>query len=660
MTVFLRQIINKTSLQKVYFASFMTYFILATGIIVLLAFYGGRQSLDASLREMQQEVSQRVYEQLSRYMQEPLRLNQINADNWQAGLLDLADPVNRERYFVNHLRSVPQAAMALVGLENGEFYGARRSVSGGIQVVRNNRETGGDSWYYSVSPLGDALERREIFKSFDPRTRPWYQMAKDLGHPVFTGVYRHFVFHERTVTATHPIFDAEGQLAGVFGVNYLLSSLGQSLRQIPIGPSGQICITDAEGLLVASSTPYEFFRDRGDGQFERVPVLDPLLHAAIQSLGETGLSGSSQIEHDDRSFLVNMRAFRENGLNWRIYVILARDDFLAGMRQTLRWIALAVLLAIVLAFFLTFRMARWITQPILRLNSAALELAEGRIQPMADTERRDELGQLACSFYTMALRITDFRKNLEDEVAERTAALEATTAEEQRLRQRLHKELEKAGREQKAMLLPDIKQDQLQLTIIYKPSMLVSGDFCGYHWVDEGTLFGYIIDVTGHGIATALQTAAINIMMMEVSHNKYSLTEIMVEINKRMEYYLKENILAAACCFHLDFEKKELRYIAAGITEFFAGSAAAKGRIKTPGPFLGLFSLPEFEIVILPIREGDILCFYSDGIADKLDAGADLPLNASFDEMVQEINHLVSGHRKDDCTAMCIKIGSMD
>lgn len=656
----LRNMAAKLSLQKVFSIAFVFQFMVLFGLIAGICVYGGQQAVNAVLKEMQREVLERVYEQLSRYMEEPVKLNRLNVDAWRVGILDLADTTARERYFTSHIRAFPGAAMTFAGLHDGAFYGARRKATGEIQVVRNNRETGGDSWYYSVSPQGDAVDREEIFQRFDARTRPWYEGAAKLGRPTFSGVYRHFVFHEPTVTAAHPVFDAGGKVVGVFGVDYLLSWVGDVLREIPVGTSGQIFITDAEGLLVATSTSNALFVEK-DGQVSRVQASEarnPVLRTAVQSLASESGGESREIEYDNRSFLVGVKGFQASGINWNIYVVLANDDFLGDMKRTVTWTVVITILAVIGASFMAVWTAGWIARPILRLNSAAHELAEGRLQAVPDTDRQDELGQLARSFNAMAQQITGLVEGLEQKVAERTKALEEITEREQKLRESLHAELMKAGKEQRSMLPPDIEQERLALRIIYEPSMHVSGDFCGYHWLEKGDiLFGYIIDVTGHGAATALQAAAINVMIQENLHAGFSLAEGMVELNKRIGSYLRDDTMVAACCFQLDFKRRELSYIAAGITEFFISSALVKGRLKTFGSFLGLSDQPEFEVLTMPIAAGDIICFYSDGIADQFVEAGSLPVNAAFDEVVEGVRNAAGiGVLRDDCTAMCIKI----
>jgi serine phosphatase RsbU (regulator of sigma subunit) len=662
LSALLQRVASRFSIKQVFTFSFMLQYILVAGLIAALLIQGGQQAVNVILKEIRQEVLARVHEQLAYHMGEPVQLNRLNVNAWNAGLLNLSDHVSRERYFANNIRAFPDVAMTFIGLNDGAFYGARRKESGEIQVVRNNKETGGDSWYYSTTPQGDAVERQEVFQRFDPRTRPWYESGKRTGGPSFSGVYRHFVFREPTITAAHPLYDAEGKLIGVFGVDYLLSWLGDTLRGIPVGASGQIFITDTEGYLVATSTQSALFEEK-DGRLARIKATNaanPILKRAALAFLDNGLATVREFSYDNRSYLVDVKAYRESGVDWRIHVVFAADDYLGGFNNAVARTATIIALAIVVAFFVVLWTTGWVTRPILRLNAAAGDLAGGQLSAVPDTERRDELGQLTRSFNTMAQQITSLVESLEQKVEERTKALAEKTNEEKRLREALYTELEKAGREQRAMLPPDMEETKASLRIIYEPHAFVSGDFCGYHWMKKDLLFGYLIDVTGHGVATALQTAAINAMIRETVSAGFSLYEIMNELNRRVGDYLKDETLVAACCFELDFKQKQLRYISAGITEFFADSLSIKGRVKTPGSFLGASMHPEFEVFYMGVQDGDVICFYSDGIADKLTGGTELPINVEFDDFLQSVRNIaVNGALRDDATAMCIKVGRL-
>ena len=186
--------------------------IITISLIGFFLLQAGMNSSQLILKELQRQMVQQVTDQLSQRLQSAERLNQMHYDLMQYGILDLESVAERERYFVSYLKSYPDVAMTFIGLPDGSFYGARRTMDGEIQVVRNNSETKGASWYYRIASSGEGVELVDQFPNFDPRKRPWYTKAAEAGEPVFSSVYSHFVFREPTITASHPVYDQNGQL----------------------------------------------------------------------------------------------------------------------------------------------------------------------------------------------------------------------------------------------------------------------------------------------------------------------------------------------------------------------------------------------------------------------------------------------------------------
>ena len=67
--------------------------------------------------------------------------------------------------------------------------------------------------------------------------------------------------------------------------------------------------------------------------------------------------------------------------------------------------------------------SRWVKNPILRLNTAAKNIAKGEWDKTVESERSDELGELAKSFNSMAQQLQQSFETLEHRVQERTAQL---------------------------------------------------------------------------------------------------------------------------------------------------------------------------------------------------------------------------------------------
>jgi GAF domain-containing protein/HAMP domain-containing protein len=83
-------------------------------------------------------------------------------------------------------------------------------------------------------------------------------------------------------------------------------------------------------------------------------------------------------------------------------------------------------IALGLGFGLSFLLSRSVSTPINQLIDVFQKVEEGDLRQRAKIMATDEIGSLAIYFNRMVSRLEQFQRNLEDQVAERTAQLEAT------------------------------------------------------------------------------------------------------------------------------------------------------------------------------------------------------------------------------------------
>jgi len=222
---------------------------------------------------------------------------------------------------------------------------------------------------------------------------------------------------------------------------------------------------------------------------------------------------------------------------------------------------------------------------------------------------------------------------------------------------RLKEDVVKAERIQRKFLPPDIDNEWTLMKSIYQPHGHISGDLYGYKWYkDDPILFGYIIDVMGHGIATALQTATLRVLFQQVSEMNIPLNEKLAWLNRNAAPYFVEDSFAAAICFELDFSKQRLSCSASGINHFIISNSGKKKIVTIPGPFLGISEKVSFDTYEQNVKSGDYIFFFSDGLSGQIPDSSG-SVAANFESEYWKLARLsASGVCVDDATAMCFYI----
>ena len=227
---------------------------------------------------------------------------------------------------------------------------------------------------------------------------------------------------------------------------------------------------------------------------------------------------------------------------------------------------------------------------------------------------------------------------------------------------------EQAAR-QDALIARQIQQAQLRSPqdseyVAFKSEIYPSGDISGdlYHleWRNDGQLLrGYLVDVAGNGLATALYTSTITVLMHEVAELDASLPEQVQWLNRQISSRFASGAFAAAIAFELDLQMRELRYVGAGITRFWVQTANMAGKIQAPGLYLGIDPNQEYMLQTLPISAGDQICFATDGL-DKAVAETE-PVSIENCGQVCGFSQVLLGQiaLRDDATLLCIRIKAL-
>lgn len=211
----------------------------------------------------------------------------------------------------------------------------------------------------------------------------------------------------------------------------------------------------------------------------------------------------------------------------------------------------------------------------------------------------------------------------------------------------LRKDVTYAAAIQQSFLPLPFRNEHLEIKTYYKPQNFISGDFFDYRWRGN-TLVGYLIDLMGHGLATALQLSALRILIQQADESEGTLVEKLKVINQSLIPYFQDGFYATAIAFSLDFDKNLLTYASAGINHFFHNQQV----IEVPGSFLGTFPDLEIDEHQLSFNKKDQFIFCTDGFYDSFSHFS----REWLDHRLANIENAVQSCETDDVTVLVLNL----
>ncbi|MDP2263582.1 MAG: ATP-binding protein [Hydrogenophaga sp.] len=332
----------------------------------------------------------------------------------------------------------PNVPYLYFGTSNGTFFGLEREPEGFI--VRQIRPGDSGRRHFKIAQPGD---RSTLLKTethiYDPRKRPWYQLATTTGKRSFTDVYRSAVKAQFDLTLAQPIFDASGQtILGVVAVDMSLARLTDLIRSTRISENAVTYLVDSQGLMVASSVDEELSLRVGD-KFQRISPLqsqDALVRESFAQLSaqvrgdpqraagtvrlDPNPDWAQRIGLSSNRLIALQRPFgRKYDLDWQLIVVAPESDFTAQVTQARQWALLAMAALIGLSGWLAYSVARRLSHQFRRLNESATAVGAGEVPPIQERARFTEVHHLSQVMHDSALKLRAYN----DEIQHKNEAL---------------------------------------------------------------------------------------------------------------------------------------------------------------------------------------------------------------------------------------------
>ncbi|MEM7018537.1 MAG: adenylate/guanylate cyclase domain-containing protein, partial [Pseudomonadota bacterium] len=415
-----------SSLRNILIWPFVIQIFAVVAIIGWLSFTNGQRAVNDIATNLRSEITERIEQHVKNFLELPHKFHEFNHGIFLNQIIDTKDYMLLERHFYDQIESSEDIDYMFLGDEEGNFLGVQRMGPDEIVVKIRNEFTAPYRQIYPIGRRSGPRSGASDISEYDPRTRPWYKVAKETGKPTWSPVYESSQLNILQITPVMPLFSEDGKFDGVLAVNLWLSQISDFLRSLQISKTGRAFIMERNGDIIATSEEEDYLIDtvQADGQItqKRLNALasnQQLVRATsehlIKQFGSFDninerRSLSYQLE-DGSTELVEVLPIRDGrGLDWLAVVVIPEADFMEHIDANTRLTITLCIVALFLALLFSWMAARWIIEPVIRLKLAAEKLSDGDWEQRLEVERRDELGSLAQAFKKMVeqLRATFF------------------------------------------------------------------------------------------------------------------------------------------------------------------------------------------------------------------------------------------------------------
>jgi len=389
---------------------------LAVGIVGWLSYLNGQSAVNKLAKRLRTETTKQVKTHIDTQLRKSHLVNQINLDNLNSQLLNSQDLPALGAHFWRQLQIFEQIGVIYYGSEQGTFIAAQRAADGSFFFVKRELPPA-RARVYTATETGGLGEFKKFIPQFiDIRERPWYVAARSRGTVTWGNIFSLQVTPQIDLPASVPLKNERGNIIGVIGNNLSLNTLGDCLRDLKVGKSGQAFILERNGKLVASSTLMQPFSIDNDGQTERIMAVeskDLLLQGTSKYLLDkfgnfNQIDNTKQLEFfiDRKRHFVEVLPYRDEwGIDWVIVVVVPESEFMGQIYANTRTTILLCLWALIVASIFGILSANWISKPLVRLNQAAKQNARANWQQTKIAEPILEVKELANSFDRMTIQL---------------------------------------------------------------------------------------------------------------------------------------------------------------------------------------------------------------------------------------------------------------
>ena len=207
---------------------------------------------------------------------------------------------------------------------------------------------------------------------------------------------------------------------------------------------------------------------------------------------------------------------------------------------------------------------------------------------------------------------------------------------------RLAEEIAQAARYVTSLLPPVVESGPARIDWRFVPSTQLAGDAFGYHWLDDRRLAVYLLDVSGHGVGSALLAVTV---LNALSHQALPNTDfgdpaaVMSGLNAIFDMERHGGKFFTIWYGVCDLATRKLTFSGGGhpptlLRDETKPADHSVQVLETPGPIIGLPDMMPFDNISLDLPASASLLLYSDGAIEIAKPDGNMATQDEFTEFV--------------------------
>jgi len=293
------------------------------------------------------------------------------------------------------------------------------------EMLKKFQQSNPDAIPYIGTDTGRYIdpEYNSIDPSYDPKTRPWYQMAMQRkGEVIITEPYLSSELDRMDVTIAMSLNNGHG----VFAFDLDLSALAEKALEVEIGKNGYAVIVDKSGKVIfhphvnpgeeVSSYLKEMlqsdkgtidFTDKGVNIGKELKVEDRQLQEKIAKKKEMAKNISINDGLSKKMILIT-----DELTGWKIGGVWDPAANHASLDRIFYSVVVVVLGSLILGGLMIYFIIRSITKPLYSLVDAAISISNGDLSQKIAITNNDEFATLASAFNRMVDSLREILVNV--------------------------------------------------------------------------------------------------------------------------------------------------------------------------------------------------------------------------------------------------------